>query len=144
MSRVPCAVGRCILVICCIFFKNVSFLAALSLACGLWRLHCCRWDLSLWRVDSSHGTEFSGCGMWALCSVACGLSYYMPCCILVPQPGIELMAPALQGRFLTIGPPGKSRVMYFKCSSVYLSIQNSLFIPPLSSFLFGNNHKFVF
>ena len=28
--------------------------------------------------------------------------------ILVPQPGIELASPALQGRFLTTRPPGKS------------------------------------
>ena len=34
------------------------------------------------------------------CPVACG--------ILVPQPGIKPMSPALQGRFLTTEPPGKS------------------------------------
>ena len=34
------------------------------------------------------------------CSAACG--------ILVPQPGIELLSPALQGEFLTTGSPGKS------------------------------------
>ena len=28
--------------------------------------------------------------------------------ILVPLPGIELTSPALQGGFLTTGPPGKS------------------------------------
>ena len=28
--------------------------------------------------------------------------------ILVPQPGIKPVSPALQGRFLTSGPPGKS------------------------------------
>ena len=33
------------------------------------------------------------------CPVACG--------ILVPQPGIKPMSPALQGRVLTIGPPVK-------------------------------------
>jgi len=27
---------------------------------------------------------------------------------LVPQPGIEPVSPVLEGRFLTIGPPGKS------------------------------------
>ena len=30
------------------------------------------------------------------------------CEILVPQPGIEPLSPALEGRFLTTGPPGKS------------------------------------
>ena len=40
--------------------------------------------------------------------VACGLSCSVACEILVPQPGIEPMSPALQGRFLTREPPGKS------------------------------------
>ena len=31
-----------------------------------------------------------------------------PCEILVPQSGIELMSPALVGRFSTTGPPRKS------------------------------------
>ena len=46
---------------------------------------------------------FFGCsGSLLLCVglVACG--------ILVPQPGIEPTSPALEGRFSTIGPPGKS------------------------------------
>ena len=37
---------------------------------------------------------------WLSCSSACG--------ILVPQPGIEPVSPALQGGFLTTGPSGKS------------------------------------
>ena len=32
----------------------------------------------------------------------------MECGILVPQPGIRLASPELEGRFLTTGPPGKS------------------------------------
>ena len=32
----------------------------------------------------------------------------MACGILVPQPGIKPASPALEGRFLTTGPPGKS------------------------------------
>ena len=32
----------------------------------------------------------------------------MVCGILVHQPGIEPMSPALEGGFLTTGPPGKS------------------------------------
>ena len=31
----------------------------------------------------------------------------MVCRILVPQPGIELSLPALEGEVLTAGPPGK-------------------------------------
>ena len=34
------------------------------------------------------------------CPAACG--------ILVPQPGIETVSPALEGSFLTTGSPGKS------------------------------------
>ena len=37
-----------------------------------------------------------------------GLSCPAACGILVPRPGIEPMSPALEGRFLTTGPPGKS------------------------------------
>ena len=33
----------------------------------------------------------------------------MACGILVPPPGMEPMSPALEGRFLTTGPPGKSQ-----------------------------------
>ena len=40
--------------------------------------------------------------------VARGLSCPVACGILVPQPGIEPTSPAVEGRFLTTGPPGKS------------------------------------
>ena len=36
-----------------------------------------------------------------------GLSCSSTCGILVPKPGIKLASPALQGRFLITGPPGK-------------------------------------
>ena len=32
--------------------------------------------------------------------------------LLVPQPGIEPVSPALQGRFSTPGPPGKSLALF--------------------------------
>ena len=46
---------------------------------------------------------------WRLDSVvmAYGLSCSMACGILVPQPDIGPVCPALHGRFLTSGPPGK-------------------------------------
>ena len=44
---------------------------------------------------AAHG--LSSCSMW------------MACEILVPCPGIKPASPALQGRFLTIGPPERSR-----------------------------------
>ena len=37
----------------------------------------------------------------------------MACGILVPQPGIELESPVLQGGFLTPGSPGKSHLWLF-------------------------------
>ena len=37
---------------------------------------------------------------WVLGLEACG--------ILVPRPGVEPTLPALEGKVLTIGPPGKS------------------------------------
>ena len=40
--------------------------------------------------------------------VALGLSCPMACGILVPLPGIESMSLALEGGFITTGPPGKS------------------------------------
>ena len=58
----------------------------------------------------------SSCGTWApehagagSLVVARGRSCPVACVILVPQPGIEPTSPALEGGFLTTGPPGKSR-----------------------------------
>lgn len=42
-----------------------------------------------------------------------GLSCFMACGVLVPPPGIKPATPAFQGRFLTVGPPGKSPVLSF-------------------------------
>ena len=58
--------------------------------------------------------RLSSCGVWALehmgsVVAARGLSCPMACGILVPRPGIEPMSPALEGGFLTTGPPGKSQ-----------------------------------
>ena len=47
------------------------------------------------------------CSMQALVIGVCGLGCSLACGILVPQLGIEVMSPALQG-FLTTWPPGKS------------------------------------
>ena len=57
--------------------------------------------------------RLSSCGTRALeCAGSVGaarrLSYPAACGIVVPPPGIEPMSPALEGRFLTTGPPGKS------------------------------------
>ena len=50
--------------------------------------------------------------LWVF-TVGCGLSCFAVCGILVPPPGIEPTSPALQGTFLTSGPPGKSLILYF-------------------------------
>ena len=39
--------------------------------------------------------------------------------LLVPQPGLELTSPALQGRFLTTGPPGRSLGGTFYLSEIF-------------------------
>ena len=71
------------------------FLAALGFSCSIQ-------DLPLWPVG------FSWVGsvvvVHALSCLAVGG-------ILIPLPGIKLMCPALEGRFSTTGPPGKSHVM---------------------------------
>ena len=67
--------------------------------CATWDLHWVMWDLSLKQVDSLVVTQSSRVHELS-CPVACG--------ILVPQLRLEPLSPALQGRFLTTGPPGKS------------------------------------
>ena len=56
------------------------------------------YNIYLFGCVDSHGL-FS-CGTWLSCPTACG--------VLVSQPGIEPTSPALQGGFLTTGPPQKS------------------------------------
>ena len=53
----------------------------------------------------------SSCGTHDLSIMAHRLSCPAECGILVPQPGIEPMSPALQGTYLTTGPPGKSHTL---------------------------------
>ena len=53
------------------------------------------------------------CGLQTAASVivALRLSCSEACGILVPKPGIKPLSPALAGRFLTTGPPGKPRLI---------------------------------
>ena len=46
----------------------------------------------------------SSCSMWAFSSCGCSAT----CGFLVPWPGSKPMSLALEGRFLTTGPPGQS------------------------------------
>ena len=85
-------------------------LAALGLSCDMR-------DLQSLCVDSlvvACGFS-SSCGVWvqkctgsvvALCRLSCSVARG----ILVPRPRIEPTFPALQGGFLTPGPPGKSQL----------------------------------
>ena len=75
----------------------------------------------------------SNCGSQALervgsVVVACRLSCPVACGTLVPQPGIEPTSPALEGGFLTTGPPGKS-LIYLFIFILYLI----LFLSPFST-----------
>ena len=68
---------------------------------------------------------------WCAGSRVCGLSCPTACGILVPWPAIEPMPPALEGRFLTTGPPGKSLYHHFylrkrECSSQVLTLSCAL------------------
>ena len=50
---------------------------------------------------------------------ACGSSYSMAHGILVPQPGIEPVSPAMEGRFLITGL-SRGPFIHFKCLFIYL------------------------
>ena len=85
--------------------------AALGLSCSTQDLCCIRRDLSAKYVYSL--------------VVVRGLSSSMACGILVHLPGIKPMSPALQGGFLTSGPPGKSQGFFnVKISKANLSIKH--------------------
>ena len=74
-------------------FFFIFYLAASGFSCGMWDLLCIMWGLLLWCTDSL---------------VVLGLSGPARCGVLVPGSGIEPQSPALEGGFLTAGPPGKS------------------------------------
>ena len=50
------------------------------------------------------------CGAGVSLVVVCGLSCSVACGILVQWLGIKPMTPALEGAFLTTGPPGNSNI----------------------------------
>ena len=77
-----------------LFFVWLIDLPALGLSCSTWGFCCIMRDLPLQQLNS----------LVAVCKLSCSTA----CGILVSQAGIEPISPALQGRFLTTGPPGKS------------------------------------
>ena len=95
------------------------FLVALGLrGCGRAFSSCGEWALPLscgsW---ASLLSGFSCCGVWLLsagvrsCGARTELLHGM---WNLPRSGTEPMSPALAGRFLTTGPPGKSKREIFK------------------------------
>ena len=85
--------------------RSVVAARRLSSSCGVWTPE------HAGSVVAACG--LSSCGARALEHVgsvvaACGLSCPATCRILVPRPRIEPTSPALEGGFLTTGPPGKS------------------------------------
>ena len=88
-------------------FIYFIYLAVLGLSCGAQDLHCGV------RAPERAGRLLSSCSAWAperTASVVAArrLSCPVACGILVPLPGIKPTSPALEGIFLTTGPPGKS------------------------------------
>ena len=82
-----------------------------------------RWPLLL-RSTGSRARGLSSCGVGA----------QLPCSMWnPPRPGIQLASPALQGGFLTTGPPGKppSRLFYIVCPQIHS------FLTCLSGHVFG-------
>ena len=48
--------------------------------------------------------------MWSTSCSSCSSQTYLPCSTWdLPRPGIQLVSPALQAKFLTTGSPGKSK-----------------------------------
>ena len=60
----------------------------------------------------------------------------------LPNPGIKPGSPALQVDYLLSEPPGNPSsllVIHLKCSSVHMSVPNSLTIPPPNHRILGRN-----
>ena len=88
------------------WFFLIHFLFALDLNWSTRDLRCIRQDLSLPCMGSLVVADgFSSCGTHGLSFSTCG--------ILIPWPGIIPTSPALQGEFLTTGPPQK--VLLLEC-----------------------------
>ena len=120
----------------CWVFVAAHELSLVSASGGYSSLWCTGFSLQwllLLQSSDSRRVGFSSCGAWA--QLLRGMWD-------LPGSGIEPVSPASAGRFSTTAPPGKSLVIYFKYSSVYMSIPSSQSIPPPSTFPPGN-HKFV-
>ena len=89
------------------YFLIFICLAASGPSCGAQDLHRIMWGLLLLRTRSLVAAR----GIWSAQPPVVAvnrLSRSTECGVLLLRPGIEPMSPALQGGFLTTGPPGKS------------------------------------
>ena len=100
-------------------FITACGLSLVSVSRGYSSLRCSGfplwWLLLLWSMGSRH-TGFSSCGSQALVDrlYSCGTwAQFLQGMWYLPRLGINLEYPALTGRFLTTGPPGKS-LTFFK------------------------------
>ena len=91
-----------------LFFFFFFFPAASGLSCSMRDLFvAARGPLS------SCGVLVFSLSLWCAGSRARELSCPRACGILVPQPGIKPVSPALEGRFFTARPPGKYPLCHF-------------------------------
>ena len=136
-----------------ILLVYIFILAELSLCFSAWAFSNCTSQGLLWLQCAA----FSCYRAWTLeCTGSVvamhGLSCPMACGILVPQPEIEPISPALEGEFLTTGPLGSSEdpgplisIIIFLIIGLLgffilcgLSSLYTLNINPLSDILFAN------
>ena len=82
--------------------SSCGMLGSVLLSCGLW---------STW-ASVVVAPRLSSCGVGSVV-VVYGLRCSAACRILVPQPGIKPVSSALQGRFFTTEPQGKSLFFSF-------------------------------
>ena len=99
---------------CCAWaFSSCSKWGLLS-SCGVWCYSC---GFSYCRAWALGQTGFSSCSSWALdCKlISCGAwTQLLDSMWDLPGPGIKPVTPALAVKFLTTGPPRKSRkLMHF-------------------------------
>ena len=92
--------------------------------CALTFFSCGEWDLLVLvhrlLIAVASCFEVQALGLWDSVLEARGLSCHEACRIF--PAGIELMSPALADGFLTTGPPGKPRLLFFSISKMYFMI----------------------
>ena len=121
--------GRCI---CSTFWKSnlqgFHFFNLLALSSYITLLSFFNLKFSIY-LFGCIGSQLPHTGSFPAVSlvVVCGLSCPLACGILVPRPGIELMSPALEGRFLTTAPPGKSLCYSFEAQTLVMFLYSKFF-----------------